>query len=219
MKAIIYNYDSIENSNLTTVISKALGGVAKDNLIKGDNNLYKGVHFVLDVGHMISAVVADLLYKDDTFISYRNKESNSIGLYFFYTNKFVDFRIDDKISLAGSGTYNLLFMDVGLPIDYFVEEGTSIYSINIFIEKELMRKYLKDMLLPNKSINEIMDSNKRAILCNNYISSKSLKLINKFKKHSHTKPFYDMYFKGLVFSLINDFLVEIQDENYFIQNN
>lgn len=213
MKIITYN--SVNNNpKITIAIDEDL-----PQLINGENSLYRGSHFISIPESGISAFVMDNFYKEDAIISYRNKDSNLVGIYFFCTDRYVDLTIDNNFSIEENKVYNLLLIDIGLPLSYQVKKETCVFSISVFIEKRLLEKYFKQIVLKNPTIDAINDKGKPSLIYNNYITDYSLELINEFRKIPKSSPFYQMYFNGLVYALIRDFIITIQGDNYFIQNN
>lgn len=217
MRKITFEYS--EKYDLKEFIIKFLQGYDNGDTIYCNNKLYTGNHFVSNIQEGISAILIDGKYKDDVYIEQRIVDDNIIGLYYFNAEQCVDITLDNSIKLNSSRSSNLLLVDVGLPIDFLCRKGTTIYSICIFVEKEFIKRFIKKIVLYDPSLNALFNESKRSILFNNYLSQSSLELINDFKKTTYNSPFYELYFKALVFELLNDFFIQIQGDNYFIQNN
>ncbi|MCP1994489.1 hypothetical protein [Flavobacterium sp. HSC-61S13] len=217
MRKITFEYS--EKCDLKSFIVNVLGGDDNGNTISCNNKLYTGNHFVSNVQDGISAILIDGKYKDDVYIEQRIVDENIIGLYYFNAEQCVDITLDNSIKLNNTQSTNLLLVDVGLPIDFLCRKGTTIYSVCIFVKKEFIKRFIKQIILYDPSLNALFNESKRSILFNNYLSENSLELLNDFKKTTYNSPFYEFYFKALVFELLNDFFIQIQGDNYFIQNN
>ncbi|WP_430612513.1 hypothetical protein [Flavobacterium sp. JP2137] len=213
MKIITYNHINKE-PRITIGVNQCL-----KQLVNGDNPLYRGSHFSTKVESGISAIVTDNVYKEDAVVKYAAMDSEHIGIYFFYTDRHLDFRIDDSFHIDENQSYHTMLVDLGLPLSYRVAKQTAVFSVNISMEKQLLSAYFREILFPNLTMDAIQDTETKSLIYNNYISEQSLILLEEFRAIAKNHPFYELFLKGIVYALIKDFVINMQGQNYYIQNN
>jgi len=209
MITITYKYNHI--SNLIQTIARSMGDIVKDNTIKGDNFLYTGIHKMLSLENELSAIIVDVTYHDNAIISHRTNDSSMLGLCFYITNKDLDFNLNlnHVMRPIGQLNYNMSLMDMSIPTDYIVKKGTSIYAICIFNKRTELEKYLHKTSVIEVHKETVLDQRKNTIIRMGRMSNESRNFINEFRKISYDSPSFEMYFKGVVYGLISNYLQEI----------
>ncbi|MEA9414239.1 helix-turn-helix transcriptional regulator [Flavobacterium sp. PL02] len=207
MKTITHDYNT--HLNWINVLAEAMGGSIEGNFIKGDNEMYRGIHYILPLEEGISAMLIDTNYKEEVLLKYRNENSNFIGLYFYLTNLDVDFLLDDEATLIGKLNYNLSVVDCTINMDYVVKKGTRIFVVCILFDKDALKNYFSKITKVAPIANIILDSEKNTIIRLDRMSIESLILINDFRKIAYDSPLYEIYFRGLIYGLIGDYLKQL----------
>jgi AraC-like DNA-binding protein len=211
MKTVTYNYNS--SPNWVDVLAEATGSTLEGNFIKGDNEMFKGTHFFLPIEDGITAMLIDTTYKEEVLLKYRNENNNFIGLYFYLTNLDIDFILDDQATLLGKLNYNLSVVDSSINMDYIVKKGTRIFVICILFNKNVLKKYFSKIT----SIADIvLDSKRNTIIRLDRMGIENLILINDFRKISYDNSLYKIYFKGLVYGLIGNYLEKLNTKKIII---
>ena len=70
MKVIEHDFDS--NPNGFEVIANAMGGVIDGSVVRGDNAIYKGTHFILNIEEEIIAMLVDVSFKQTLLLKHKN---------------------------------------------------------------------------------------------------------------------------------------------------
>ncbi len=216
MKVIVPHY-RVE-LNWIEVLAEAMGGVVEDHFIKGDNETYKGIHYILPIEKDITAMLEDTVYKEDVLVQYTSQDASFVGLYFYdFEGKDVDLVVDDQErSLIGKLNYNFSVVDSDLKLNYIINKETKIFSICIFIKKDALKAYFKN--IPNLAplADKIFNQSKNTIIRMDRMSTKSALLIQKFKKIAYDNLFYEFCFKSLVYDLLTEYLKQITTEKIVI---
>ena len=66
------------------------------NFIYFDDEICTGTNCVLSLEDGITAILSDKLFKMNFSLKYRNLKSNFVGLYFFITDKNIEFNLSQK---------------------------------------------------------------------------------------------------------------------------
>jgi AraC-like DNA-binding protein len=207
MKTITHNYNT--ELNWIDVLAEAMGGSIDGNFIKADNEMYKGTHFILPIEEGIIAMVLDTTYKEEVLLKYRNENANFIGLYFYLTNLDVDFILNDEATLLGKLNYNLSVVDCSIDMDYKVQNGTRIFVICILFDKNALKEYFSKITKIAPIVDIVLDAEKNTIIRLDRMNIESLMLINDFRKVPYNSPLYEVYFKGLTYGLMGNYLKQL----------
>ncbi|OUL62517.1 MULTISPECIES: helix-turn-helix transcriptional regulator [unclassified Flavobacterium] len=211
MKTVTYNYNS--SLNWVDVLADEKGGSLEGNFIKGDNEMFEGTHFFLPIEDGITAMLLDASYKEEVLLKYRNDNNNFIGLYFYLTNLDVDFILDNQTTLLGKLNYNLAVVDSSIDMDYIVKKGTRIFVICILFEKGTLKKHFSKI---TPIVDIVLDSKKNTVIRLDRMGVENLILINDFRKISYDNSLYKIYFKGLVYGLIGNYLEKLNTKKIVI---
>lgn len=197
--------------NWIEVLSQAIGGVVENNYIKGNNSTYEGTHYILPIENNITAMLEDTLYKQDVHFKYTNEQANFVGLYFYSADeRDIDFSIDDQEhNKLGILNYNFSIADSSLGLNYNISKGTKAFTICIFIDRELLKSYIRDIPEMAFITEDMFNQDKNTIVRLDRMSPRSSLLIDAFRKVSRENPFYEFHFKGLVYALISDYLTQL----------
>ncbi|MBF7093484.1 helix-turn-helix transcriptional regulator [Flavobacterium sp. ALJ2] len=214
MKTVMYNYNT--SLNWVDVLAKGMRGSIEGNFIKGDNEMYKGTHFILPIEEGITAILIDATYKEEVLLKYRNKNANFIGLYFYQTNLDVDFVLDAESTLLGKLNYNLSVVDSAINMDYIIQSGTRTFVVCILFNKDTLRNYFSKITKVASIAEIILNTEKNTIMRLDRMSLESLILINDFRKISYSNPLYEVYFKGFIYGLIGDYLKQLSTKKIVI---
>lgn len=210
MITITYKYNHI--SSFIDVVAKTMGDVVENNTINGDNFLYKGTHKILSLENGMYAMIMDVSYHDSAIISHRCCDESMIGLYFYITNRDLDFNLNlnHRIRPIGQLNYNMSVMDVSIPTDYMVKKGTRIYAICIFTKKAKLEKYFNKISALDIHTETIFNQKKNTIIRMGRMSNQSRNHISEFRKISYDNPCFEIYFTATVYGLISNYLEEIE---------
>lgn len=208
MKIISHISNSAFHLKTTTVMK----GEWKGNFFKTNDKLCTGIHFLSQLEQGISAMLIDTLYKEDASLEYKKENDDMVALYFFISDKNIDFKLNNTQNLVGLLNYNLSVVDIGLPTEYFVEKNTGIYCISIFIKKEILKSHLGEITTSILDVETNFSSQSNSFVHLDRMSSKSWYLIQDFRKIPFDNPSYDLYFKGLVYELISNYIEEFSPQ-------
>ncbi|MCC9070292.1 helix-turn-helix transcriptional regulator [Flavobacterium sp. F-65] len=214
MKTIAHNNNT--EQDWIDVLAEAIGGSIEGNFIKGDNEIWKGTHFVLPIEDGITAMLVDTTYKEEVLLKYHNENSNFIGLYFYLTNLDVEFIIEKQSTLIGKLNFNLSVVDCAIDMHYIVRNGTRIFVICILFDKEALKKYFAKITKIAPIANIILDAEKNTIIRLDRMCLDSLILIKDFRKTPYDNPLYETYFKGLIYGLIGNYLNQLGNKKIII---
>ncbi|MHC0442826.1 helix-turn-helix transcriptional regulator [Flavobacterium sp. 3-210] len=212
MKKVIYNYDA--SLNWLDALGEALGGKIDENFIKVDNAICKGTHFIVPVEDGITAMVVDTTYKEEVLLQYRNENTNYLGLHFYITNLDINLIIDGDHNLIGKLNYNLSFIDCAVDMDYKIQKETRFFGVFIFFKKDILNKYFPH-LTPIYDVT--LGTKKNTIISLDRMCNESLILIKDFRKIQYDNLLYKIYFVGLVYGLISNF-VKYLNKNKIIEH-
>lgn len=214
MKVITHRYST--ETKLIDVIAEGMDGVIDGNFIKGDNEMYSGTHFVLTMEERITAMMVDVLYKENVLLKYKNDKDSFVALYFYITNHNFDFIVDDETSVVGKYDYNLTIIDSVLETDYFINGGTGTYTICIFLNKIALKEYMDKVPRLKAVSKDVFNAEKNTIISMGRMSTESSILLNDFRKISYDSFLFEFYFRGLVYNLIGDYLDQLLDKKFII---
>ncbi|MBF7093486.1 helix-turn-helix transcriptional regulator [Flavobacterium sp. ALJ2] len=207
MRKITHSYGP--GLNWIEVVAQAMGGNIDGNFVRGNNELYNGMHFILPLENNISAMLVDVTYKEKTLIEYRNTVDNFVGVHFYIMNNNLNFVLENESILLGKQDFNLMVVDSILDMDYIVEKGTSVYVVCIFIDKISLKEYMDENPKFKSISKEIFDSEKNTIVSMDRMNIDSLILINDFRKMPIDSPLFEIYFRGLVYKLMGNYLEQL----------
>ncbi len=191
------------------MVAKAMGGNLEGNFVKGDTPFYNGSHYTLEGAAPFSALLADVHYKEDAFISYESTDSRYVNISFIITDCEVSFNLNNSLRTIDNWTNNMCINDVALQNDYTVKKGTNIYSIGIFVEKEALKEAFIKKGVWNNHTEKIFNEKKNTIVRMDRISNESLEIITNFRKIPYDSPFFDLHFKSVVYRLIYRYFLEL----------
>lgn len=214
MKVIRHCYSS--ETELIELIAEGMNGTIDGNFIKGDNEIYSGTHFVLTLEERITAMMVDVVYKENVLLKYKNDKDSFVALYFYITNHNVDFIVDDETSVVGKFDYNLTIIDSVLETDYAVNEGTGMYVICIFLNKIALKEYMDKVPRLKTVSKDVFNANKNTIISMGRMSTESSILLNDFRKLPYDGFLFELYFRGLVYNLIGDYLDQLLEKKIII---
>jgi AraC-like DNA-binding protein len=214
MKVVTHRYGT--DLNWIEVLADAMGGTVQGNFVKGDNELYKGTHFILPFEKKIAAMLVDVTYKENALIEYRNGVDYFVGLYFYITYNDFNFIHNNESTLLGKQDYNLAIIDSALDIDYAVNEGTRTYVVCIFIDKTELKEYMNKAPTLKLLSKNIFNTEKNTIISMDRMNTPCSVLINDFKKISYENPLFEFYFRGLVYQLIGNYLDQLLTKKFII---
>lgn len=214
MKVIQHCYSA--ETNLIDLIAEGMNGVIDGNFIKGDNEVYSGTHFVLTMEDSISAMMVDVLYKENVLLKYKNDKDSFVGLYFYITNYNFNFIVDDEASVVGRYDYNLAILDSVLETEYFINGGTSTYTICIFLDKLKLKEYMEKIPRLKLVSKDVFNAEKNTIISMGRMSTESSILLKEFRKISYDSFLFELYFRGLIYSLIGDYLDKLLEKKIII---
>lgn len=207
MKVVEQDFDS--SPDWVGVIANAMGGVVDGNFIRGDNDIYKGTHLILNLEEEIIAMLVDVSFKQTLLLKHKNNTDTSfVVLSFFMYNSDVELVMNKKPTRFGKLDYNFLMIDGALNVDHIIEKETNLYCIYIIIKKTTFREYLKKICKINDDI--VFDSKKNTIINIDRMNYQSQVLINNFRKTAPYSPYYEMSFKALAYALINNYLDQLK---------
>ncbi|OXA99405.1 hypothetical protein B0A75_11385 [Flavobacterium oncorhynchi] len=214
MKVIEHCY-SLETKWID-VVAEAMGGTVDGNFIKGDNETYTGTHFVLVMEERISAMLIDVSYKETVLLKYKNDLKRFVGLYFYITNHNIDFILDKETAVVGKFDYNLTIIDSALETEYAVNKGTGTYVICIFMDKTALKEYMDKVPRLKTVSKDVFNAEKNTIISMGRMSTESSILLNDFRKLSYDSFLFELYFRGLVYNLIGDYLDQLLEKKIII---
>ncbi|MCD0476331.1 AraC family transcriptional regulator [Flavobacterium sp. EDS] len=207
MKVVEQDFDS--SPDWVGVIANAMGGVVDGNFIRGDNDIYKGTHLILNIEEEIIAMLVDVSFKQTLLLKHKNNTDTSfVVLSFFMYNSDVELVMNKKTTRFGKLDYNFLMIDGALDVDHIIEKETNLYCIYVIIKKTIFREYLKNVCKIKEDI--VFDSKKNTIINVDRMSYQSQVLINDFRKMAPDNPYYEMSFKALTYALINNYLEQLK---------
>ncbi|KIA92684.1 MULTISPECIES: helix-turn-helix transcriptional regulator [unclassified Flavobacterium] len=214
MKTINYSYGA--EFNLIDVLAEAMGGSVKGDFIKGDNELYEGTHFVMPFDNRVSALLIDANYKESALLEYRSGVDYFVGMYFHVIKDDINFIQKDESTLVGKQDYNLLIVDSLLDFDYVVDAGVNTYVVCIFIYKSALKEYMDKVPTLKSLSKDVFNVEKNTIISMDRMNIESSILINDFRKIPYDSPLFELYFKGLIYKLIGNYLEQLLTKKFII---
>jgi len=208
MKTIVHTYP--KDKKLIEVVADVMGGTIEGNFIHGDNELYSGTHYLLKIEEGIIGMMVDTLYKETTLVHYDAHESDTVGLYFYITDADVVLRLNKENNQVGAMDYNFSIADSGLSSDYVVQKDTATYVICIFVFKDVMQKYMLEIPYLADAATKMFNANKNTIIRIDRMPPTSMHLIKDFKKTPYDHPHFELYFRGLIYALISEYLTSLK---------
>lgn len=218
MKVITHRYN--KGLSWTQVLSEAMGGTINGtidgNFIKGNNELYEGIHFILPWENKISGMLIDVTFKESALLEYINDVDDFVALNFYVLDYDTNIISNNEATLMGKQDYNLSIIDSALNFDYVVDEGTRTYVICIFIDKIVLKEYM-DKIPELKSIaKDIFNAEKNTIINMDRMNAECAALINDFMKIAYDNSLFNFYFKGLVYNLLGSYLGQLLNKKFVI---
>ncbi|MCV9931571.1 helix-turn-helix transcriptional regulator [Flavobacterium sp. LS1R47] len=214
MRTITYSYGA--EFNLLEVLAPAMGGSIEGNFIKGNNELYEGTHFVMPFDNRVSALLVDATYKESALLEYRTGVDYFVGMYFHVIKEDINFIQKDESTLVGRQDYNLLIVDSLLDFDYVVDNGVNTYVVCIFIYKSALKEYMDKIPILKSLSKDVFNAKKNTIISMDRMSMDSSILINDFRKIPYDSPLFELYFKGLIYKLIGNYLEQLLTKKIII---
>ncbi|MHC0442828.1 helix-turn-helix transcriptional regulator [Flavobacterium sp. 3-210] len=201
--------------NWIEVLAKAIGGIIDGNFIKGNNELYTGVHFIFEIENELTAMLVDVTYKENVMLRFRT-DDDFVGLYFYVTNHDIDFILKEKSVIIGKQDYNLSLVSSEIDLDYVIDQGTMVYAICIFIDQLALKQYIDKVPSLTSLSNDLFDNEKNTIISMDRMNIDSLILINNFRKMSYENSLLELYFRGLVYQLLGNYLEQLLAKKFII---
>lgn len=214
MKVIQHFYSA--ETKWIDVLVNTLGGTIEGNFLVADNEIYCGRHYILEMEERIWGIVIDISYRDNLLLEYINKKNNFIGLYFYLTDKDVNFILDNESTILGKTDCNLIVIDGALDTRYAVTQGTEVYVICIFIDKELLQEFVEKIPRLKLASKDIFDEEKNTIISMGRMGIESIDLIRDFKKIPYDNALFELYFRALSYNLIGHFLERLLTQKIII---
>ncbi|MCD0476338.1 helix-turn-helix transcriptional regulator [Flavobacterium sp. EDS] len=213
MKVIDHDFDS--NRDPLAVIADAVGGVVDGNIVRGDNEIYKGSYSFFNIEEGVLAVLIDVSYKKTLFLKHKNRTNNDgVILYFYLLSTNIDFFLNKKAIQFGKLDYNFIMLDGALDIDYIVKKETHIYGVCVVVKKDTFKEYINKICKIKEDV--VFDIKKNVIINIDRMSYRSLDLIKKFRKTAPDTPYYEMNFKALVYALLNNYLEQLKTKKMIL---
>lgn len=207
MKIFAHSYSP--GQLIVEMVAQAMEGKLDGNFVKGDTPFYKGTHYTLEGAAPFSALLADVHYKEDAFLSYESLDDRFVHLSFIITDLEISFKINNTVKNIDNWTYNMYINDVALANDYTVKKGSNIFSIGIFVEKTALKAAFEKKGMGDLQAEDIFDETKNTLIRTDRISNESLEIINNFRKIPYNSPFFDLHFKSVVNRLFYRYLLEL----------
>lgn len=214
MKVITHRYS--KEQKWIEVLADTIGGTIEGNFIRGNNEFYTGTHFFLVMGSQISAMLIDTTYKETVLLEYKNNEDRFIGLFYYATNYDVNVVLNNETTLLGREDYNLSVIDSMLDLDYLIDKDTKTYFVCIFIDKVALKEYMNTVPKLKSLTEDFFNVKKNTIISMERMSLESTILINDFRKIDYTNTLFEFHFRGLVYKLISDYVVQLFTKRFII---
>lgn len=214
MKTITYSYGT--ELNLIDVLAEAMGGSIEGDFIKGNNELYEGTHFVMPFDNRVSALLIDATYKESALLEYRSGVDYFVGMYFHVIKDDINFIQNEESTLVGKQDYNLLIVDSLLDFDYVVEKGVNTYVVCIFVYKSVLIEYMDKVPALKLLSKDVFNTEKNTIISMDCMNTDCSILINDFRKIEYDNPLFELYFKGLIYKLIGNYLEQLLTKKFVI---
>lgn len=191
------------------MVAKAMEGKPDGNFLRGDTPFYKGTHYTVEGGTHFSALLADVHFKEDVFLSYESSDTKFVNISFIITDVEISFNLNNTVRTIDNWTNNLCINDVAIQNDYFVKKGSNVFSIGIFVEKTALKAAFEQNGMRDLKTEEIFDETKNTLIRMDRISNESLEIIANFRKIPYDSPFFDLHFKSVAHQLLYRYLLEL----------
>lgn len=198
------------------VLAKAMGGVIDGNFIRGDNEFYKGTHFLLKLEDRISAMLIDVTYKEDVLLEYRKGVDSYVGLYFYIMDNDVSFVHNNESTLLGKDDYNLSVVDSSLDLDYTVNKGTRTFVVCIFMDKIALKDFMEKVPSLRIISKDVFNPKKNTIISMDRMSAVNSILIKNFMNTSYDGSMFEFCFRGLVYKLLSNYLEQLLTKKFIM---
>ncbi len=198
-------------------LAKQLGGYVDGNYLKIPDEVHSGIRYVLPVSPFTTVKVIDVTYNQSITFHQRNTGDNFIGIYYNLTEGDAIHVLDEVSRPVGRWDYNLAIMDSSLDADYIIKQGAKTYMLSIFVSKEAFKNYLAQMPQFHDVVDAIFDQEQNTFIRYERMSNNAWWLIDELRKMEMDDPLYDIFLKGTVYCLLNDYIEQSSQQEILIE--
>ncbi|MCV9932802.1 AraC family transcriptional regulator [Flavobacterium sp. LS1R47] len=204
MKKITHHY-GVE-LDWVAPLTKQLEGKVDGNFILVPDHIHTGVRYFLNCDFGISVLYLDVLYNTEIHFRQENKTDDFIGIYYNLTEGEAIFVSDDLSNSIGRWNYNLAFVDSSLCHDYIVKSGSKVFTLCIFIKKEVIKGYLQKNPFIKDHADDMFNPELNTIVKFTIMSNESYNLLMNLRAHKPEEASFELHLRGTVQNLLAEYI-------------
>lgn len=204
MKKIIHHY-GVE-LDWVEPLTKQLEGKVDGNFILVPDYIHTGCRYFLNCDFGISVLYIDVLYNTEIHYRQENKTDDFVGIYYNLSEGEAFFVSDDVSNSIGRWNYNLSFIDSSLSHDYIVKSGSHVFTLCIFIKKDLVKEYFQNNPSLKDHADDILNPKLNTIVKFTRMSNMSFHLLMNLRSHRVGGMSFDFHLRGTVQCLLADYI-------------
>ncbi|WP_255431080.1 AraC family transcriptional regulator [Pedobacter sp. N36a] len=201
----------------TKDLSVQLNGYLDGNFICIPEELQSGTCYAIKVNEYISVYVKEVTYNTSFVFRYRNKTSDFVTLHYDFTEGNAAIIFNEELKSVGRWAYNEAMVDSCMDIDYEVKEGSKVFSITIFILKDEIKRQLSFLPQFDEVLGALFDPEENTFIRFSRGSNKSWWIADELRNADQQDPLYETLLKGIVYSLLSEYMDGILNQETLIQ--
>ncbi|WP_140936967.1 helix-turn-helix domain-containing protein [Sphingobacterium lumbrici] len=201
----------------TKDLSDQLNGCLDGNFIRLPEEIQSGTCYAVKVNEYMSVYVVDVTYNTSIVFRYRNRSSDFITLHYDFTEGDALMVLNEELKPVGRWRYNEAFVDSCIDADYEIKEGSRVYSITVFILKDKIKQQLSFIPQLQKKLSALFDPEQNTFIRFSRGSNKSWWIIDELRKADQQDPLYENLLKGVVYSLLSEYMDGMLNEEFLIE--
>ncbi|RLJ79656.1 helix-turn-helix domain-containing protein [Pedobacter alluvionis] len=201
----------------TEDLSVQLNGYVDGNFICIPEELQSGTCYAIKVNEYISVYVTDVTYNTSMVFRYRNKSSDFVTLHYDFTEGNAVIILNEELKSVGRWAYNEAFVDSCMDVDYEIKKGSKVYSITIFILKEEIKRQLSFIPQFDQILGALFDPEQNTFIRFSRGSNRSWWIADELRKANQQDPLYETLLKGIVYSLLSEYMDGILTQEILIE--
>ncbi|WP_433831780.1 helix-turn-helix domain-containing protein [Flavobacterium anhuiense] len=215
MKIIKHYYDA--NLSWVEHYASQIGGKIEGNFIIMPQDTQTGIRYFLDCGDGIVAYYINVQYKKSFQFLQQNLNHDFVGFYYNLTEGEATISSDFFMYNVGRWKYNLAVIDSSLQSEYNVKEGSTTFSLCIFIKKSMLKAFVQKKNIVIQNIDSVIDSKENTMIRFDRMGNESYHILSDLRKLEVGGSIFDLHLKGTVHLLISNYLKKIATKRIIIQ--
>ncbi|MDP5199134.1 AraC family transcriptional regulator [Flavobacterium sp. DG2-3] len=197
--------------------AEQLEGHVEGNFIVTPDHISTGVRYFLNCDFGISAFYKEFTANTKLHFTQENKLDDFVGIYYNLTEVGQTTSVFDNVyNSIGKWNYNLSFIDSSLTHNYIVDKDTKVFTLCIFIKKEIIKVYLERNPTLKDHVDQIVDPKQNTILKITRMSNESIHLLNELRSREVGGVTFDFHLRGAVQCLLAEYVQSMSFDDLVI---